>query len=139
MFWIFKIFPEWLWPALVLLGIIAFATAYLPQVRTLAKPIKIIALVVVAIGIFINGMKYADSAWKQAAAELEAKVDLAEAKAAATNEAIRERVVTKTQVVKVRGEQITKYIQQEVVHGNTGCTVSPEFIRAHNSAAEQPK
>jgi len=139
MFWIFKIFPEWLWPALVLLGIIAFATAYLPQAKILSKPIKIIALVVVALGIFVNGMKYADSTWKQAAAELEAKVVEAEAKSAAANQVITERVVNKIQVVKVRGAQTTQYIDREVVKHDHSCIIPPEFVNAHNRAAEQPK
>lgn len=139
MFWIFKIFPEWLWPALVLLGIIAFAIGYLPQAKNLAKPIKIIALVVIALGIFINGMKYADSTWKQAAAELEAKVAQAEAKSQAVNETITERVVNKTHVVKVRGEQIVKYVDREVVKYDHSCVIPPEFVTAHNRAAEQLK
>ena len=139
MFWIFKIFPDWFWPAIVLLGIIWFAVSYLPQVAHLSKPSKILASMVVVLGIFVNGMFYADKTWKQATAELEAKVAAAEIKSAATNEVIKERVVNKLQIVKVRGEEITKYIQQDVSKTNDQCAVSKEFVTAHNRATEQPK
>jgi hypothetical protein len=54
------------------------------------------------------------------------------------NEVIKERVVTKTQVVKQRGEATVEYITREVVKHNAGCVIPPEFINAHNRAAETP-
>ena len=139
MFWIFKIFPDLFWPALILLGIISFGLSYLPQAKAFHLPIKILAATLVVAGIFVCGMLYSDRSWQAAAQELQLRVAQAEQQAQQTNETIRERVVTKLQVVKVRGEQNTRYIQQEVSKTNAGCTISPEFVQAHNRAAEQPK
>jgi hypothetical protein len=53
--------------------------------------------------------------------------------------------VTKTQVIRTRGETITKYIDREIVKYDEKfakggmCEIPQEFIQAHNSAAEAPK
>ena len=139
MFWIFKIFPDLFWPALILLGIISFGLSYLPQAKAFHLPIKILAATLVVAGIFVCGMLYSDRSWQAAAQELQLRVAQAEQQAQQTNETIRERVVTKLQVVKVRGEQNTRYIQQEVSKTNPGCVISQEFVQAHNRAVEPPK
>ena len=77
--------------------------------------------------------------WQQAAKELQAQVEIAEAKSQIVNEVIKDRIVFKTQLVKQRGENTTEYITREVVKYDNTCVIPPEFIKAHNSAAEQPK
>ena len=88
--------------------------------------------------IFIFGMLYTDATWRQAAAELQARVQVAEAKSQTVNETIRERVVYKTQVVRQRGEENTRYITREVTKYDNSCVIPPEFVQAHNAAAEKP-
>ena len=46
-----------------------------------------------------------------------------------------EKVVTKTQVVKQRGEDIIKYVDKEIVKYDNTCVIPKEFIEAHNRAA----
>lgn len=139
MFFIFKIFPVWFWWLLTIGGILTFLSSHLPQAKPYAFVLKILGLLVVAIGIFINGMVYADSTWKAAAAELEAKVAEAEIKSSATNEVIKEKVINKIQIVKMRGEDTVKYIDKEVVKYDSNCVIPKEFVEAHNRATEQPK
>ena len=93
---------------------------------------------VVAAVIFILGLLYADGVWQQAAKELQAKVVAAEAKSQVVNTVIQERVVTKTQVVRQRGEATVEYITREVVKHDASCTIPSEFINAHNRAAQTP-
>ena len=58
---------------------------------------------------------------------------------------IVEKVVTKTQIVKTRGQDIIKYVDKEIVKYDTKfapggvCEIPKEFIEAHNRAAEVPK
>jgi hypothetical protein len=139
MFWFFKIFPDWIWWFLLLAGISAFLLSYFGPLKPYQMLLKIFGLVVVAITIFILGMLHADNTWKAAARELESKVAEAEAKSQQVNEVIKERLVTRTQVVRVRGDDIVKYIDREVVKTDSGCVVSPEFVSAHNRATEPPK
>jgi hypothetical protein len=111
----------------------------LVPVKTYQLPLKIFGGVVVCFVIFIMGLLYADGVWQQAARDLQHKVDVAEAKSQQVNETIKERVVTKIQVVKQRGENTTEYITREVVKHDTTCVIPLEFVTAHNMAAKAPK
>jgi Glu-tRNA(Gln) amidotransferase subunit E-like FAD-binding protein len=139
MFWIFKIFPDWLWPVLMVLAIIAFFISHLVPLKQYQLPIKIVAGITIAVTIFICGLQYADQKWQAAARELQAKVDLMAAQSQQVNEVIKEKLVTKIQVIKQRGETIIEYVDREVIKHDVACVIPPEFVRAHNSASEAPK
>jgi uncharacterized membrane protein len=138
MFWILEIFPNWIWWVLLTAGLFSYFLSHLIPLKTYQLPIKIAGGTTVAVVIFILGLLYANGVWQQAAQELQAKVAIAEAKSQVVNEVIKERVVTKTQVVKQRGEATVEYITREVVKHDTSCVIPPEFINAHNRAAETP-
>ena len=80
-----------------------------------------------------------NDAWLAKIKDLETKVAQAEAKSATLNTEIVEKTVTKTQIVKQRGEDIVKYIDREVVKFDANCAVPKEFVSTHNQAAEAPK
>jgi len=139
MFWILEIFPSWFWWLLLLAGFSGYFLSHLVPLKTYQLPIKIVGGVVVLAVIFIMGLLYANGVWQQAASDLQHKVEVAEAKSQVVNEIIKERVVTKTQVVKQRGENTVEYITREVVKHDASCVIPPEFVVAHNRAAEAPK
>lgn len=139
MFWIFKIFPDWLWPVLLAAAVIAFFASHLIPVKQYQLPVKIVSGISIALTIFICGLQYADSKWQAAARDLQAKVVAAEAKSMEVNEVVKEKLVIKTQVVKQQGKTVVEYIDREVVKHDTACVIPPEFVRAHNAASEAPK
>jgi hypothetical protein len=139
MFWIFKIFPDWLWPVLLAAAIIAFFASRLIPVKQYQLPIKIVAATTIAVTIFICGLQYADNRWQAAAQELQAKVDVLQAQSQQVNEVVKEKLITKIQVVKQQGKTVVEYIDREVVKHNPTCVIPPEFVRAHNSASEVPQ
>lgn len=78
-------------------------------------------------------------------AEVEAmkqKVAEAEAKSKEENVKIVEKVVTKTKVVKEKGQEVIKYVDREIVKYDVKfapggeCEIPKEFIKAHNEAAK---
>jgi uncharacterized protein (DUF427 family) len=85
------------------------------------------------------GLLYADGVWQQAARDLQQQVAEAEAKSQVVNTVVEERVVVKTQVVRERGAATVQYITREVVKHDTSCVIPPEFVHAHNRAAEVPQ
>jgi hypothetical protein len=139
MFLIFKIFPEWVWWLLLLSGLIGLFASYLPQVKTYELVIKSLAYITIATTIFIFGMLYCDNTWKAAAAELEAKVTALAAESKGVNDVLKEKTVTKLQVVRVRGDDVVRYIDREVVKYDATCNIPQSFVDAHNRAAEAPK
>jgi uncharacterized membrane protein len=138
MFLILEIFPSWFWWLLLIAGFFSYFLSHLIPLKTYQLPIKIISGMVVAIIIFIMGLLYADGKWKQAANDLQAQVQVAEAKSQVVNTVIKERLVNKTQVIKQRGENTVEYITREVVKYDNSCVIPPEFVQAHNTAAEKP-
>ena len=77
--------------------------------------------------------------------ELEAKVEAAQVESVEENVKIETKIVTKTQVIKQRGEDIIHFVDKESVKYDTKflpggiCEIPKEFIEAHNKAAEAPK
>ena len=139
MFFIFKIFPTWIWYILPILGLLGILLSYLPQLKMYDFIFKIVGCTTIAVGIFLLGMLYCDNTWNQAAAELQAKVTEMQAKSQSLNQTIKEKVVVKTQVIKERGDDIVKYVDREVVKYDSTCVIPKEFVEAHNHAAEPPK
>lgn len=90
-------------------------------------------------GVFMSGAIADYESWQMKVKELEVKLAQAEAESQKKNVEIVEKVVTKTQTVKQRGQDIIHYVDREVAKYNNQCIIPKEFIEAHNRAAEQPK
>ena len=84
-------------------------------------------------------MLYVNNHWKLKAAKLQQQVTELAQKSSETNTVIEKQLVTKIQVVKVRGNDIVQYVDREVVKYDQQCTIPKEFVIAHNRAAEQLK
>jgi high-affinity Fe2+/Pb2+ permease len=137
--WFFNFIPEILFYVLFIAAAIGYLVSLLLPNSILKKQVKITSVVVLVISIYLLGMLKVNNWWKDKAAALEQQVVELAAKSAETNVVIEKQLVTKTQVVKVRGEEIVKYIDREIVKYNTQCEIPKEFITQHNRAAEQPK
>lgn len=139
MFFIFKIIPDWFWWLLLIAGLSGYFLSHLKLLKPYELILKIASPIAIAAAIFVLGMLYCDNAWKQAAQELQAKVDVAEAQSKTVNTEVQEKVVYKTKVVRERGAETVQYINREVVKYDTTCVIPTEFVAAHNRAAEPPK
>ena len=136
MFWILEIFPSWLWWLLLIAGFSGYFLSHLIPIKTYQLPIKIVGGMVAAAVIFIMGLQYANSRWQQAARELQAKVQVAQAESKTVSAQVETKVITRTQVVKQQGETVVKYIDRETVKIDERCVIPPEFVNAHNQAAK---
>ena len=129
----------------VLLTVTAFFIKRIPVINQYRIPAQVLGIALLVIGVYWRGGYAIEMEWRERVAEVEARVAAAEAKSAEENTKIVTKVVTKTQVIKTRGETITKYIDREIVRYDEKfapggqCEIPQEFIKAHNSAAEAPK
>ena len=149
--WILKWLPFWMFYATIVVGLLGLAATYLlrfiplPAIYIYKTPIQLISVALIAIGTFMSGAIHNEEAWLERVKELEAKVEAAQVESVKENIKIETKVVTKTQVVKQRGEDIVKYIDKEIIKYDTKflpggeCEIPKEFIEAHNRAAEAPK
>ena len=151
--WLLHLLPTsfilWIVNLLLLVGItgiiLGFFIKFIPIVNTYRLPIQIASIIIFCTGIYWQGGYSVEQAWRERVEEMEAKVTAAEAASKETNTKIVTKVVTKTQVIRTRGEDIVKYVDREVVKYDTKfapggeCEIPKEFIKALNDAAEQPK
>ena len=147
--WLLQWLPNWIFYAVLLVGVFGLVMSYflrfIPFLYMYKTPIQIGSVAAIAIGTFMTGAIYDNESWLTKVKEMEAKVAAAEAQSKEENVKIVEKVVTKTQVIKTRGEEIVKYVDREVVKYDTKfapggeCEIPKEFIKALNDAAEAPK
>jgi len=150
--WLLHWLPNWIFYAVLIAGVFGLVVSYLirflsfiPFLYVYKTPIQITSIIAIAIGTFMSGAIYDNNAWEARVKEMEAKVAVAETQSKEENIKIVEKVVTKTQVIKTRGQDIVKYVDRELVKYDTKflpggeCEMPKEFIKALNDAAEAPK
>ena len=137
--WILQFLPNWIFYLLLLTGVVAFLVTHFVKVLPNAQLIKLASVATVIVSIYMIGAISNNDSWLAKIKDLEVKVAEAEAKSATTNTDIVEKIVTKTQVVKQRGQDIVRYVDREVVKYDTTCVIPKEFVVIHNKAAEAPK
>jgi hypothetical protein len=149
--WILKWLPFWIFYAILGIGLIGLAVTYLlkylpiPALYIYKTSIQIGSIALIVIGTYMSGAISNEEAWIARVKELEEKVEAAQAKSEQENVKIETQVVTKTQIIKERGNDIIKFIDKEIIKYDTKflpggeCEIPKEFIQTHNKAAEAPK
>ena len=147
--WILNWLPNWIFYAIFFAGLLGLLATYvmkfIPFVYVYRTPIQAISILAIVIGTYMSGAISNEEAWQAKVKEMEAKVAAAEVKSAKENIKIVEKVVTKTEYITRRGQDIIQYVDKEVVKYDTKfapsgvCELPKEFIKAINNAAETPK
>lgn len=149
--WILKWLPFWIFYAILGIGLIGLAVTYLlkyipvPAIYIYKTPIQLVSVALIVLGTYMSGAISNEEAWLAKVKELEAKVQAAQVESEKENVKIETKVVTKTQYIKQRSEEIIKYVDKEIVKYDTKflpggeCEIPKEFIVLHNKAAEAPK
>ena len=151
--WILHFLPDalilWICNIVLLAGILLTVTAFfiknIPIINQYRMPAQVLGIALLVAGVYWRGGYAIEMEWRERVAKVEAKVVAAEAQSKETNTKIVTKVVTKTQVIRTRGEDIVKYVDREIVKYDIKfapggeCEIPKEFIKALNDAAEQPK
>jgi len=138
--WIINWLPEFVVHLIFLAGVIGtiagFVLGFIPFVSKYKLPIQIISLIVLTLGVYLEGGLAEKAKWEMRVKEMEVKVAEAEAKSAVVNTEIVEKVITEKQYIKVKGDKVIEYIDREVKVFDNTCTVPEIAIKAHNMAAK---
>jgi hypothetical protein len=141
--WILKFLPYWIFYAVFFMGLLGLVATFLirffPFLYVYKTPLQIGSIVLIVIGTYMSGAISNEEAWQARVNEMEAKVAAAQIESLKENVKIVEKVVKKTEYIKTRGEDITKYVDREIIKYDNTCVIPQEFIKAHNMAAEAPK
>ena len=100
--------------------------------------LQVVGVIALGAGLYMKGGYSVEMEWRARAAELQAKIDAAEAKSKEVNIVIQEKVVTKVKHIKDTQVKIQKQIIEREKIINSECTVPPEAIELLNKAAERP-
>jgi hypothetical protein len=137
--WLFNLVPQTLFYLLFLASGIGYCVSLFLPATILQKQVKLASIAALAISVYLLGMLYVNNWWKNKAAQLEQQVAELAVKSSETNTVIEKKLITRTEIVRVRGDDIVKYVDREVTKYNDACVIPREFVEAHNLSAEQPK
>lgn len=131
---------------------------WIPGVSGYRLPLRILGVILTIAGVFFLGGYGVEMSWRDKVAEMQAKVDSAQAQAVLATKAISEDVQKETVVVKEKGETIIKHVDrwndreiiktvegpervrvEEVIKYIENCPVPKELLDAHNEAARMNK
>jgi uncharacterized membrane protein len=141
--WILEWLPNWIFYAILFLGLIGFLITYLlkfipiPAIYMYKAPIQIVSVIMIVIGVYMAGSIANNEAWEAKVKEVQSKLAEAEARGAIETVKIVEKVVVQQKVIKERGKDIVQYVDREVVKFDNKCEIPPVFVEAHNKAAEK--
>ena len=125
---------------LLLIGVILTIAGWfahrIPGIYHYQLPFKIAGVLLLALGVYFRGGYAIEMEWRERVTELEQKLKVATEESAKANEAVKEKIVTKTQVIREKGETI---IQRVEVLKDAECPVPQEAIDVHNEAARMNK
>lgn len=147
--WALGLLPEWVWPALLFIGVAAllagFVLSFIPFVKQYRLPIQVGGIIAVVVSVWFLGAASNEEKWQNEIAAMQKKIESAEAQAALATRNIETKVEVQTKVVREKGKDIIKYVDREVVKKEEiikyieQCPVPKEIIDIHNTAAEMNK
>lgn len=121
--------------------IASMLTRWIPGVAAYRTPLQVFGAVVLMFGIYLQGGRANEAEWQARVQELELKLAQSQVDSGKKNIEVQTQVVTKTRVLREKGEEIIRYIDREVVKNQEviryieQCPVPKEIIDAHNAAA----
>jgi hypothetical protein len=139
MLWILEFIPNWISQLSFLLGILAIVISHFIPDNLYKIAIKIIGVFVLCFSCMMMGVNSERESWEAKVKELEVKLANNQVESIKENIQIVEKIVTKKQIIKERGEEVVKYIDKEVVKYDSKCEIPQEFIKSLNDASEGVK
>jgi hypothetical protein len=144
--WFMALLPDsllmWIFYACFFAGIalilVSWFVSFIPFINRYRFPTQVIGILAYGLGAFLLGGHGIEMAWRERVAELEKKVQEAEAKSAQVNTVIQEKIVYKTKVIKQKEIEYIDRIKEVEKIIDAKCEVDPAAIDILNRAATDP-
>jgi hypothetical protein len=143
--WILTFTPDWVFHLILTIGVVgtiaSLVLGFIPFIKQYKIAIQVVSLLVLSLGLYLEGGLADYKEWEAKVKDLEAKIAVAEEKSKTVNTVVEEKIVEKTKVVKEKGKDIIKYVDrdviknQEVIKYVENCPIPQEIINVHNQAA----
>ena len=119
--------------------ILGFFCGWIPFVGRWKLPLQLLGIALLVAGVYFKGGYSTEMEWRERVAEVEAKVKVAEAKAAKANVVVQEKIVTKIVKIKEKAEATKENIRRNREKINAECKLSDEAIAAYNASIIKEK
>jgi len=138
--WIINWLPEAVVHLIFLAGIVGtiagFVLGFIPFVSKYKLPIQIISLLLLSLGVYLEGGLAEKAKWELRVKKMEARIAAAAAEGQKVNTVIVEKIVTEKEYIRLKGQKVVEYIDREVKVFDSNCTVPEVAIKAHDMSAE---
>jgi hypothetical protein len=144
--WFLSFIPDSLLHGVILSVLCTGAVLYLfslfinlyPPAYPFKEPIKILATVLMIIGVYGYGSYDNEMSWRERVKEAESKVAAAKAESAVANSQLETKIITRTKIIRDNKVVVKKEIQIVKQQIDTGCKLDPVVPKIHNDAARDP-
>ena len=119
--------------------VLGFFCGWIPFVGRWKLPLQLLGITLLVAGVYFKGGYSTEMEWRERVAEVEAKVKVAEAKAAKANVVVQEKIVTKIVKIKEKAEVTKENIRRNREKINAECKLSDEAVSAYNSSIIKEK
>lgn len=156
--WIISFLPEWVFHLIFGVGILAtvagFIIGVLPALKQYKLAIQVVGVLILTLGVYLEGGLADYKEWEARVKELEAKAAVAEEKAKTANAQLEGKIADANKDAKQKGDTIIKYVNkyrdrevlkeipgpervrvEEVIKYVENCPVPKELLDLHNKAA----
>lgn len=149
--WLLHFLPEGLFGfivhALVFLGAVGVFLSFfvinkilrlVPAAANYYRVAQIASVAVLTLGVYLWGGYSMEMAYRERVAELQKQLEQAKEESGKVNTVVETKVVTKTKIIKEKGETIVQQVDK-IIPVEKDCAVPKEAIDVHNEAARMNK
>jgi hypothetical protein len=149
--WLLHFFPEWLFGFIVytltFVGAIGVFLTFvllnkllrmIPAVANYYRVAQLASVVMLTLGVYLWGGFSMEMAYRERVAELQKELEAAKEESKKVNTVVETKVVTKTKIIKERGETIVQQVEK-IIPVEKDCALPKEVIDVHNEAARMNK
>ncbi len=114
----FEWIPQWLFSATFFIALVLYLVTKTVKILPYAQLLQGLSILVAGLSLYLLGAKWRDQVWHDRAQALQQQVLELQAKSQEENVKIVERVVTKRETIRERGQDIVQYVDRVVVKDN---------------------
>lgn len=139
--WMLDFLPNWLFHLVVIIGLAGVVVGqffvFIPFIRQYLLPIRVVSIIILAIGVYFEGGISNEEKWLARVHELELKIKEAEVKSAQVNTQIVTKYVDRVKVIKEKQDARVEYVDRFITkESDAKCDVPNAFVVLHDSASK---
>jgi hypothetical protein len=139
--WILKFLPDWIFYAILLIGLAGLAASFvlkfIPLISQYKIPIQAISGILIVFGVYMAGAISNEAAWQARVTELQLKIARAETQSAEANSEIKSKLAQKEREIALEQQALQGRIQQNAAQMDAVCKIPQSAVDILNDAARK--